>query len=247
MTTIDLNADMGEGAGADAALMALVSSASIACGGHAGDAETMRKTLRLAKEHGVAVGAHPGFADKENFGRIRIDLPAQALTELVKVQVEALLAIADEEGVRVRYVKLHGALANMAAEDMAVAQAALRGAQAARDGLAVLALDKSAQVVAAEALGMRVVREAYADRAYDDDGMLVSRERNGAVLRDVQDVVGQVLEIAVNRRIKTLDGVRIATTAQSICLHSDTANVEAFASRIALALQNAGVEVAAPY
>lgn len=247
MSGIDLNADMGEGAGTDAVLMGLVSSASIACGGHAGDAATMRATLRLAKAHGTAVGAHPGFADKANFGRTRMNLPADALTVLVRDQVGALLALAEAEGVPVRYVKLHGALANMAAEDIAVAGAALAGARAADAGLAVLALDNSQQVAAAEALGMTVVREAYADRAYADNGMLAPRSRPGAVLETVDAVVAQVREIALHHRIHTMNGTIIATGAGSICLHSDTDNVAEFAARIAKALHDAGVTVAAPY
>ena len=165
MSSIDLNADLGEGVGDDAAMFEIVSSASIACGGHAGDAGTMRAAVRAAKARGVIVGAHPGFADRENFGRKRLMLPPEELDASVRAQVRGLVEIAEEEGWPVRYVKLHGALANMAAEEPTVMALCLAAIEGLVQDIAVLAIDNSAQVEIAEALGFRTIREAYADRA----------------------------------------------------------------------------------
>jgi len=243
----DLNADMGEEMGDDAALMPLVSSASIACGGHAGDAATMRATLRLAARHGVAAGAHPGFADRANFGRMRLQRTPAELTAEVRAQVARLLDIAEDESIPVRYVKLHGALANMAAEDEAVARAAFEGAALVDRSLAVLALDNSAQVAAAENLGLRVAREAYADRAIDDHGLLVPRGTPGAVLEDAGKAVDQCLGLARRGELTTLSGNVLASAARSICIHGDTPGAVAMARRIRAALLEAGVSITAPW
>lgn len=240
---IDLNADVGEGAGTDAALLQIVSSASIACGGHAGDAETMRDTLRLARNNGVRVGAHPGFADKQNFGRVRLNLPLDEIAAQVRAQVDALLDIAATESVQVAYIKLHGALANMAAEDEELASACFSvWAELVPDG-PVLALDSSAQVAAAEALGLPVIREAYADRAYQANGLLASRTLPGAVLDDPEAVISQCLSLAERGELSTIDGGTIPSRATSICIHGDTPGAVAFAARIRSELERQGVEI----
>src|SRR6185312_11985848 len=172
MTTLDLNADLGEGLPNDAALLEIVSSASIACGGHAGTRDTIRAALRAAKAQGVVAGAHPGFADPEHFGRRRLDISAEELTRQMRTQLELIGGLAREEGVELRYAKLHGALANMAAEDEHIASIAFAAVRNHDAHLAVLAIDNSAQVAAAEALGLKVILEAYADRAYQPDGLL---------------------------------------------------------------------------
>ena len=247
MTTLDLNADLGEGMPGDEALLDIVSSASIACGGHAGDAETMRRTLRAAKARGVAVGAHPGFADRENFGRRRLILPPEELDEQVSSQVRLLVEIAEEEGVDVRYLKLHGALANMAAEEPAVAALCFASVAGLVPDLAILAIDNSAQVEVAEALGYPVVLEAYADRAYLPDGLLVPRSAPGAVLHDAEAIAERAVRLAKSGELVAIDGSIIATRATSLCIHGDTAEAVAIARAVRHALEAEGIAVSAPY
>lgn len=247
MTVLDLNADLGEGMGDDAALLELVSSASIACGGHAGDAETMRTALRLAKARGVAVGAHPGFVDRAHFGRRRMVLPPEELDLQVRSQVLELLAIAEEEAVPVRYVKLHGALANMAAEEASIAAVAFAALVGIGDTLAVLTIDDSAQVEVASTMGFTVVREAYADRAYLPNGMLVPRSEPDAVLHDAEAIAARAVRLARQGEIVARDGSVIRTEARSLCIHGDNAEAVAIARRVRAALDEAGIGVVAPY
>jgi UPF0271 protein len=247
MTTLDLNADLGEGMPGDEVLLDIVSSASIACGGHAGDAETMRRTLRAAKARGVAVGAHPGFADRENFGRRRLILPPEELDEQVRSQVRLLVEIAEEESVDVRYLKLHGALANMAAEEPAVAALCFASVAGLVPDLAILAIDNSAQVEVAEALGYPVVLEAYADRAYLPDGLLVPRSAPGAVLHDAEAIAERAARLAKSGELVAIDGSIIATRATSLCIHGDTAEAVAIARAVRHALEAEGIAVSAPY
>lgn len=247
MSALDLNADLGEGIGDDEAMMEIVSSVSIACGGHAGDRATMRAALRAARAAGVAVGAHPGFADRENFGRTRLALEPEELEAQVRGQVADLLALAAEAKVPVRYVKLHGALANMAAEDKAVAMTAFTACKGLQDDLAILAIDNSAQVTVAERLGFPVIREAYADRAYRPDGLLVSRSSFGAVIHDIADIADRAVRLAEAGEIVAIDGTVIETEARSLCIHGDTPQAVEIARVVKVALRAAGVEIRAPF
>ena len=247
MSSLDLNADLGEGVGDDGAMMEIVSSASIACGGHAGDKATMRAALRAAKAAGVAVGAHPGFADPANFGRNRLVLPPEELDATVRGQVVDLLMLAADLKVKVRYIKLHGALANMAAEDEAVAMVAFGACEGLQDDLAILAIDNSAQVVVAERLGFPVIREAYADRAYRPDGLLVSRASFGAVLSDTGEIADRAVRLAERGEIVAIDGTVIATEARSLCIHGDNPQAVEIARVVRVALKAAGVEIRAPF
>ncbi|MDB5539189.1 MAG: hypothetical protein JWQ89_916 [Devosia sp.] len=247
MKAFDLNADLGEGMPGDEALLEIVSSASIACGGHAGDEDTMRAALRAAKAHGVAVGAHPGFADRENFGRRRLILPPEELDEQVRGQVRRLVEIAEEEDVSVRYLKLHGALANMAAEEPAVAALCFASVTGLVPGLAVLAIDNSAQVEMAEALGYPVVREAYADRAYLPNGLLVPRSEPGAVLYDAEAIAERAVRLARAGELVAIDGSVIRTGSTSLCIHGDTAEAVSIALAVRQALQTEGIAIRAPY
>lgn len=243
MNTLDLNADLGEGVGDDAAMLDIVSSASIACGGHAGDDFSMRTAVRAARARGVAIGAHPGFADPEHFGRVRMVLPPDELDAVVRSQVVALLNIATEEGVAVRYVKLHGALANMAAEEAAVAMVAFAACKGLQDDLAILAIDNSAQVEVAEALGFDVIREAYADRAYRPDGLLVPRSEPGAVLHEPLAIAARATQLAERGEIVAVDGSVIRTEAQSLCIHGDTPAALDIARAVRASLMEAGVGI----
>lgn len=245
MSRLDLNADLGEGVGDDAAMLEIVTSANIACSGHAGDDETMRAAVRGAKVRGVIVGAHPGFADRENFGRNRLMLPPEELDASIRAQVRRLVEIAEEEGWPVRYVKLHGALANMAAEEPAIMALCLAAIEGLVEDMAILAIDNSAQAETAEAMGYRTIREAYADRAYQADGLLVPRQVPGAVLHDARDIAERAVRLAERGEIVAVDGTVIPTTAQSLCIHGDTPGAVALARSVRDALAAAGVEIRA--
>jgi UPF0271 protein len=243
VSSFDLNADLGEGTYADEALLELVSSASIACGGHAGDDATMRATIRAAKARGVTIGAHPGFADRAHFGRRRLVLPPQELDEQVRGQVRRLVEIAEEEGASVRYLKLHGALANMAAEEPSVAALCFAAAEGLVQDLAILALDNSAQVEVGEAMGFTVVREAYADRAYLPSGLLVPRTEPGAVLHDPEAIAARAIRLAKKGEIVAIDGTVFHSDARSLCIHGDTPDAIEIARHLRRSLRDAGIAV----
>lgn len=245
MTSIDLNADLGEGVGDDAAMLDIVSSASIACGGHAGDDASMRAALRAAKARGVVVGAHPSFPDRENFGRKRMMLPPEELDATVRAQVRTLVELGEEEGWPVRYVKLHGALANMAAEEPAIAALCFAAVEGLVRDMAILAIDNSAQSDTAEALGFRTIREAYADRAYQPNGLLVPRQAPGAVLHDTAAITERAVRLAQQGELLAVDGGAIRTTARSLCIHGDTPDAVGIARAVRAGLLGAGVEIRA--
>ena len=228
---IDLNADVGEGCGQDAALMRSISSANVACGLHAGDPAVMRDTLLLAREHGVAVGAHPGFADREHFGRRDLQLPPEEITDLVARQIDALSAIAAGAGIRVQHVKPHGALYNIAVRDRRVADAIARGTASVDPSLILVGLPDSQLVAAGAAAGLRTAREAFADRAYRPDGTLLARSEPGAVIYDPADVLARVVELAQRPNVDT------------ICVHGDTPGAAELAAGIRAALEAAKIEV----
>lgn len=244
-TTLDLNADLGEGVGDDEAMLDIVSSASIACGGHAGDEASMRAALRAARSRGVIVGAHPGFPDRENFGRTRMLLPAEELDATIRAQVRMLVELGEEEGWPVRYVKLHGALANMAAEEPAIAAVCFAAVEGLVRNMAILAIDNSAQSEVAEGLGFRTIREAYADRAYQPTGLLVPRQMPGAVLHDRAAIASRAIRLAEHGEIDAVDGGKIATTARSLCIHGDTPDAVEIARAVKAGLAAAGVEIRA--
>lgn len=243
MTWLDLNADLGEGIGNDEAMLEIVSSANIACGGHAGDLVTMVVALRAAKSLGVTVGAHPGFADPDNFGRRRLVLSPEQLDATVRGQVRDLAERAVEEGVPLRYVKLHGALANMAAEEPAIAAVCFAACEGLVRGLGILAIDHSAQAEVAETLGYPVVREAYADRAYQPSGLLLPRSEPGAVIHDVGFIAERALRLAEAGEIVAVDGTIIATDARSLCIHGDNPEAVAIARAVRDALEAAGIAI----
>jgi len=247
MTWLDLNADLGEGIGNDEAMLELVSSANIACGGHAGDHITMVVALRAAKAHGVTVGAHPGFADPENFGRRRLVLPPDELDAMVRGQVRDLVDLAVEEGVPLKYVKLHGALANMAAEEPAIAAVSFAACEGLVRGLGILAIDNSAQVDVAETMGFPVVREAYADRAYLGNGLLMLRSEPGAVIHDAGFIAERAIRLAQTGEIVAVDGTVIQTDAKSLCIHGDNPEAVAIARRVRTALEGAGIAIRAAF
>ncbi|MCB2115354.1 MAG: LamB/YcsF family protein [Rhodobacteraceae bacterium] len=244
MAKVDLNADMGEGAGNDAALLQIVTSANVACGFHAGDPDVMARTMRLAVENGVGLGAHPGFPDLEGFGRKRIDLPPDRLANLIRYQVGAAAAMAGAAGGRLRHLKLHGALANMAAEDEAMARTCYEAALGVQPDLVIMVLAATAQERAAKVLGCAVAHEIFADRAYEDDATLVDRRNPGAVIHDPARAAARMVEMVNEGAIIAESGNRIPTRIDTICLHGDTPEAVEIARAVRAALEGVGVRVA---
>jgi UPF0271 protein len=246
MARIDFNCDLGEGCGDDAAIVPWISSASIACGGHAGDDATMRATLRLCRAHGVAAGAHPGYADRAGFGRSEQTLTPGELHALLDGQLRRLAAIAAEEGVPLAHVKPHGALYNLAARDRAVADVVADAVRRFDPTLVLYGLADSESTRAAEAAGLRVAHEAFAERAYDADGRLAPRGSDGAVLEDLGAALAQVRLLVRERVVVARDGTRVPLRADTLCLHGDRADAAGFARALRVALEAEGITVEAP-
>jgi UPF0271 protein len=244
--SVDLNADVGEGCGQDAALMPLISSANIACGLHAGDEDSMRAAVQLARDHGVAIGAHPSFPDREHFGRREMQLSPADLHDCIVAQLRSLAAVAAAAGARLRHAKPHGALYNMAARDERLADIVVGALRSVDPSLTVFGLAGSALLKAASRMGLRSLGEAFADRAYRPDGSLVPRDEPGSVLHDESAVAARAVAIVRERGVLAIDGTRISLDAETICVHGDTPGAAVLASRIRDALAAAGIRVAAP-
>jgi len=236
--SIDLNCDLGEGAGQDAMLMPLITSANIACGAHAGDEATMRATVALAREHAVGVGAHPGFADRANFGRTEHGLTACALHELITWQVQALRELGP-----VRHVKPHGALYNLAARDRGVAEVIVEAVYECDPALVLFGLAGSELVAAGRERGLRVASEVFADRSYQADGSLTPRTRADALIVDEAVAVAQVLRMVREGVVRATDGTEVVIEADTVCLHGDGAHAVAFARRLNAELRLAGIAI----
>jgi len=248
---VDLNADVGESfgpytIGQDAALMRSITSANIAAGFHGGDPTVLRSTIRLAKAHGVAVGAHPGFPDLAGFGRREMHVTAREAEDLVLYQIAAVGGVAAAEDVPLQHVKPHGALFNLAAKDRKLA-AAIASAVAAYDpALILFGLPDSELMTAGRAAGLRVAAEAFADRGYGPDGSLVPRSQSGAVIHDPDVVVSRVVKMVKSGVVQTIEGTLISLHADTICVHGDTPGAADLAARVRSALESAGVIVIAP-
>jgi UPF0271 protein len=245
---MDLNADLGEGFGAwrlgdDDALLSIVTSANVACGFHAGDPATMRRVCAAAIARGVCVGAQVGYRDLAGFGRRRIDYDHDELRDDLLYQIAALDGFCRVAGDRVRYLKPHGALYNTAAVDERQASAIVASIVDYDASLPVLCLPGSVLARVAASAGIRVVAEGYADRSYKADGTLVPRSQAGAVISDVDTVVGRTVRMAVDRVVQSQDGAVIQSAVESICLHGDTPGAVTMAQRIRTALLDAGVPV----
>jgi UPF0271 protein len=245
--SIDLNADVGEGMASDAELMALVSSVNIACGAHAGDEATMRAAISLAQRNGVSIGAHPGFADRENFGRKELSIQPAAAAGLVIGQARLLSDIAANLGATVSHVKLHGALYNMAARDPVLANTIVDAlaAESSERGQpwTLVALAGSVLLSVARERGLRVVGEAFADRTYRRDGMLTPRSEQGSLIEDAAAAARQAVHIARERTVTSRDGAEVPIDAETLCLHGDGPSAVAFAHRVRGGLQAAGIAV----
>jgi len=247
--SIDLNADLGEytgtdGAARDDAILDVVSSASIACGVHAGDADVMRRTVEAAAARGVSIGAHPSYPDREGFGRREIKMPPHELSAEVISQVEALAGCCAKAGARLRFVKPHGALYNVAVREAPVARIVAEAVRRVDRSLVLLGLAGSALVREGARAGLTVASEAFADRAYLPDGTLLSRDRAGAVLHDPAQVANRAVMIARENFVMSVDGVRVKVDADSLCVHGDNPEALALVTATRLALENAGVTIA---
>ncbi len=249
MKTIDLNCDMGESYGAwkmgeDAAVMPYITSANIACGFHGGDPATIRKTVALAVERGVAIGAHPSLPDLQGFGRRVMKIKPQEMYDLVVYQAGAVEAFARAAGAKLHHVKCHGALYNMAATDAALSEAMVR---AAKDlGVMLYVLSNSKNFEIAKSAGIRVAGEVFADRGYSDDGTLAPRDLPGGLIEDAAQAVKQALAMIEQGYVTSLSGRRVPVAAETLCLHGDQPGAVAFAKALRQAFSEKGISIAAP-
>jgi UPF0271 protein len=243
MTSIDLNCDLGEGCGADHVLIPLVSSVNIACGGHAGDDRTMRDAVRVARAAGVNIGAHPGFEDPANFGRVEIACSSDQIHSLITRQVSRLRAIALAEGAALGHVKPHGALYHVVNRDSSAARAVIEAIGAIDASLAVVTPAGSALESAAIAAGLRPVAEAFADRTYQPDGTLTPRTQPNAIIHDPDAAATQAIEIIRHQRATTIDGCTIEVRAQTLCVHGDGQQAVPILTHLRNRLAEVGINV----
>ena len=248
MKRIDLNCDMGElpealTDGTQEELMRYISSANIACGGHAGDAHTMRATMEQALRYKVAIGAHPGYEDRVNFGRTELQLNPEQIADSVHNQLLTLAVIADKLGARIAHVKPHGALYNQAARHRGVAHAVAEGVLRWRTDVVLVGLAGSLMLEEFRAAGFAVAAEAFADRRYEKDGSLRSRKFADALLPDPQQAAAQALQIALQGEVTTIDNTTIPLHAQTICIHGDTPVATTIAAQVLRTLAHAGCMV----
>lgn len=241
--SIDLNADLGEGCASDAELLCVVSSCNIACGGHAGDADSMARTVQLAIANGVAVGAHPSYPDREDFGRRSLSMGGDELYESLTSQVESLLDIAGELGARVRHLKPHGALYNDAAGSAELADIVARVAAELPGDVCLVGPPGSELECAAAGNDLVFIAEAFVDRAYRPDGRLAPRSEQGAVYADVERMVAQALSLATSNEVTTADGTIVSVPARTFCVHGDTPGAAEAARSIRSALEANGIAI----
>ena len=245
MKAIDLNADLGEGYD-DAAVMPHISSANIACGFHAGDAETMRRTIELCVQHGVAIGAHPSLPDRQGFGRREMKITPDEVYAQSLYQIGALAAFAHAAGTRLHHVKPHGALYNMAARDRGLADAIAHAVRDFDSSLILIGLAGSASIAAAREAKLACAQEAFCDRRYRADGSLAPRSQAGSVIEEIDQAIAQAVSIATRNEAVADDGSRVRIEADTLCVHGDRANAGEFAHRLREALERSGLRVTAP-
>lgn len=251
MKMIDLNCDMGEAFGNyampnDDQLMDYISSANIACGFHAGDPEVMQQTVALAIKKGVAIGAHPGLPDLQGFGRREMKITVSEAYQLTLYQMGALSAFVKAAGGKLNHVKAHGALYNMAAKDATLAKAIVQAVHDFDPGLILYALAGSKMISEAQGKGIVTASEVFADRSYQDDGSLTPRTASNALINNEDDAISQVLDFALKQEVNSVNGNRIAVTAETVCLHGDGEHAVAFAKLISQRLKKEGISIKAP-
>ena len=245
-SSVDINADLGEGSGHDAELFELISSANIATGFHAGDSDTMHAAISTAKKHDVAVGAHPSFFDRENFGRKELTISNEEVFEAVAYQLGIFQAIASALDVRPNHVKPHGALYNMAVRDAKLADAIARAIESVDSKLILFAPDKSELARAGQAHGLQIAREIFADRNYLNDGWLVPRTRPDALLHDPKQAAARVLRMLREGKVRSVEGDDVDVRGETICVHGDTPGAVEFVRELRTQLESEGVRISAP-
>jgi len=248
MKRIDLNCDMGElpemvADGRQEALMQFISSANVACGGHAGDEAMMRATIEQAQRHGVAIGAHPGYEDREHFGRVALNLSPEEIRDSVYRQITALATVAEKCGAKITHVKAHGALYNQAAQHAAIARAIAEGVRRWRNDVVMVGLTGSVMLNEFRSAGFHAAAEAFADRRYEKDGSLRARKFRDALLDQPEQAAEQAVRIAEGRGVLTREGRAVPVQAETICIHGDTPGAERIAAEVWRVLDAAGVEV----
>lgn len=236
---------MGEGIGNDAALMPFISSANIACGYHAGNEQTMNETVRLAIDHGVKIGAHVSFADKENFGRTEMKLPDEEVYSLVQTQLQSLRKITDKYKTSIHHVKPHGALYNMSARDAGLARIIAKAIAAFDPSLVLMGLSGSHSINEAKMLNLKTAGEAFADRRYEEDGSLRSRTLPGALLEDAGKAVQQVLQMINTGTVTAFSGKQVSVLVDTICIHGDGKHAVSFAKQIHQTLKHYSIDIKA--
>ena len=237
MLQCDLNCDLGEGIGNDEAIIPFVSSVNIACGFHAGDDITMSKTILLAKKFGVAIGAHPSFDDRENFGRLEMQLSVKEIYELVQKQIRILRSIAAKQDTVLQHIKPHGALYNMSVKNVTIAHAIALAVKDDDSGLVLFGLSGSHSIKEAQRLGLKTKSEVFADRTYLDDGNLTPRSQPNALITDARQAVAQALQMIHKKTVTTVSGKTIPVVAETICIHGDGPHAVEFAKAINEALR----------
>ncbi len=245
---MDINCDMGESFGAytigdDMAMLQVITTANVACGFHGGDPEVMAATMSAAKKNGVAIGAHPGFPDLWGFGRRRLPYSTDEITRFVAYQIGAAAGVASLVGHKLTSVKAHGALSNMATEDIEIARAIARATKSVDPNLALLVMGGTHLVRAADEAGLRAIYEIFADRAYDDEGQLVSRKIPGSVIHDPQIAAQRVVEMIGEGAVISTSGKRVPVTIDSVCVHGDTPGAAAIGRAVRTGLERAGHKV----
>jgi UPF0271 protein len=243
MGSIDLNCDLGEGFENDGEIMPFISSANIACGAHAGDHDTMKRTIELAMQHGVKVGAHPGFADKINFGRIELPVTDEDVYDLVTDQILLLQRIASDVHCKVQHVKPHGALYNMAARDKPLATAIARAIKDINPDMILYGLSGSFLISEGKSMGLNTASEVFADRTYDDTGNLTPRSKPGALIISDEEAITQVLKLVNEQMVTSVTGNNIPVRAETVCLHGDGAHAVSFAQKFFSMLKQHNIEI----
>jgi 5-oxoprolinase (ATP-hydrolysing) subunit A len=252
MNSVDLNCDMGEAFGPwpmgnDRELMPLISSTNIACGFHAGDPTTMRRTVELALEYNVSIGAHPGYPDLQGFGRRNMAMKPEEVYDLIQYQVSALKGICESRGGKLHHVKPHGALYNQAAKDRDLASAIAAAVKAIDRKLVLYGLSGSCLVSEGQAIGLRTASEAFADRTYQNDGSLTPRTQPNALITETAEAVKQAVAMVCKGSISANDGTKVTIQTDTICIHGDSANAVEFARAINEVLTVQGIEISAPF
>jgi UPF0271 protein len=243
MKSIDLNCDLGEGFENDGEIMPFISSANIACGAHAGNHDTMKQTIELAMQHGVKVGAHPGFADKINFGRIELPVTEEEVYALVTEQILSLEKIASDVQCELHHVKPHGALYNMAAKDKSLATAIARATKDVNSNLILYGLSGSFLISEGKSLGLKTASEVFADRTYDDNGNLMPRSQPGALITTDEEAINQVLNLVHEQMVTSVKGNKVAVLAETFCIHGDGEYAVSFAQKIFSTLKQHHIEI----